>query len=119
VEIPRFDKSLYDGEGDRLPLDGTGIIIKQPPTVDVVILEGWFIGFHPIPIEDLQSRWENIWKAERQKLGLPETVELADIKAVNDKLHEYLALWNFFDVFIQVSNAISKRKVYFISLSVS
>jgi len=37
-----------------------------------------------------------------KKLGLPETVQLADIKAINDKLHEYSALWDFFDIFIQL-----------------
>lgn len=102
VELPRFDKSLYGGEGDRLPLDGTGVIIKQPPTVDVVILEGWFVGFCPISNEDLEIRWENIWKDERQKLGLPEIVQLADIKAINNKLDEYSRLWSFLDIFIQV-----------------
>jgi len=103
VELPRFDKSLYGGQGDRLPLDGTGIIVKQPPTVDVVILEGWFVGFCPVSNEVLQERWENTWNDERQKLGLPENIQIADIKAINDKLHEYLPLWNFFDIFIQVS----------------
>lgn len=103
IELPSFDKSLYGGEGDRLPLDGTGIIVKQPPTVDVVILEGWFVGFCPISNESLQERWENTWNDERQKLGLQENIQLADIKTINDKLHDYISLWNFFDIFIQVS----------------
>ena len=104
VELPRFDKSLYEGEGDRHPLDGTGIVIDQPPAVDVIILEGWLVGFHPISNEDLHFRWKTLWKEERQKLGLPETIQIADIQAINDKLQEYLPLWNFLDIFMQVSN---------------
>src|SRR6266571_3929252 len=63
-ELPRFDKSLFNGEGDRLPMDGTGPVIIQPPPVDVVILEGWLVGFHPISIDELLSRWHGVWKDE-------------------------------------------------------
>lgn len=103
-ELPRFDKSLFNGEGDRLPMDGTGPVIIQPPPVDIVILEGWLVGFHPIPIDELLSRWHGVWKVESEKLGLnePVTGRLADIQAINDKLNGYIPLWNFFDVFIQV-----------------
>ena len=117
IELPRFDKSLYGGEGDRLPLDGTGVIIK-PPTVDVVILEGWSVGFRPISNDVLQKRWETIWLDEREKLGLPDTVQLADIKLINDKLHEYLALWSFLDIFIQVSgNDIQNNSLIYVFFS--
>lgn len=105
IELPRFDKSLFDGEGDRLPMDGTGIIISQPPSPDIVIFEGWFVGFHPISEEQLQLSWNGIWKEERLKLNLEETEtgRLEDIQAINTKLKSYLQLWDFFDVFIQVS----------------
>ncbi len=103
-ELPRFDKSLFNGEGDRLPMDGTGPIIIQPPPVDVVILEGWLVGFHPIMRDDLLLQRHGIWEHTREKLGLneAETGRLSDIQAINEKLKEYLPLWNFFDVFIQV-----------------
>ncbi|KAF9012505.1 P-loop containing nucleoside triphosphate hydrolase protein [Cyathus striatus] len=104
VELPRFDKSLFDGEGDRLPMDGTGTVIKQPPTVDVVIMEGWFVGFHPIPATELDERWNGIWKEEREILSLTEDIvgHKEDILAVNDKLKGYVQLWQFFDVLIQL-----------------
>ena len=107
-ELPRFDKSLFNGEGDRLPMDGTGPVIIQPPQVDVVILEGWLVGFHPISRDELLSRWHGVWKDEREKLGLSEAESgrLSDIQAINEKLNGYLPLWNFFDVFIQVSSAV-------------
>ncbi|KAH8828241.1 hypothetical protein DL96DRAFT_1602386 [Flagelloscypha sp. PMI_526] len=95
VELPRFDKSLFNGEGDRLPFDGTGPIATPP--LDVVILEGWFTGFYPISHEELESRWNGDWKEERVKLSM------VDIAAVNDRLHQYIALWQSFTVFIQLT----------------
>ncbi|KAF8967975.1 P-loop containing nucleoside triphosphate hydrolase protein [Flammula alnicola] len=104
VELPRFDKSLYSGEGDRLPMDGSGTVVKQPPPLDVVIFEGWCVGFHPISKEDLLSRWNGVWRTEREKLGLGEDQvgRLLDIETINEILKDYVQLWDFFDVFVQL-----------------
>lgn len=106
VELPRFDKSLFSGEGDRLPKDGTGPIIRPP--VDIIIFEGWFTGFYPISPEELESRWAGIWTIERAKLGMgdEEYGRKADIAAVNEKLRQYIALWQLFTVFIQVCSVV-------------
>ena len=108
VELPRFDKSLFAGEGDRLPMDWSGTVVEQPPIVDVVIFEGWCVGFHPISEVELLSRWNGIWRREKEKLCLGENEmgRLEDLKAINEKLKDYLRLWNFFDVFIQVRSEI-------------
>lgn len=105
VELPRFDKSLHDGQGDRLPMDGSGIVVQQPPVVDVVILEGWCVGFYPIPQRELDSRWDGVWKEERDLLGLPgDTLcDKVDIERINEALDKYVQFWNLFDTFIQVS----------------
>lgn len=104
IELPRFDKSLHSGAGDRLALDGTGVIVRQPPTIDVVIFEGWCVGFRSISREDLLSRWNGVWKQERARLSVQEeeTGKLADIEAVNERLKDYERLWDFFDCFIKV-----------------
>ena len=105
VELPQFDKSLFAGEGDRLPVgDDRIIVVEQPPPLDIVIVEGWCVGFHPISEDDLFSRWNGIWKTERKKLGLGEEEmgKLEDVKAINRKLKDYLRLWTYFDVFVQV-----------------
>ncbi|KAF8911481.1 P-loop containing nucleoside triphosphate hydrolase protein [Gymnopilus junonius] len=104
VELPRFDKSLFGGEGDRLPMDTSGPVIKQPPPVDIVIFEGWCVGFNPISDEELLSRWNGIWTEERHKLRLEEDQmgRLVDIRAINEKLKDYARLWSYFDVFVQL-----------------
>ncbi|KJA27791.1 hypothetical protein HYPSUDRAFT_34939 [Hypholoma sublateritium FD-334 SS-4] len=106
IELPRFDKSLHSGAGDRLPIDGTGVIVRQPPTIDVVIFEGWCVGFRSISREDLLSRWNGVWKRERVRLSVQEeeTGRLADIEAVNERLKDYERLWDFFDCFIKLSS---------------
>lgn len=39
-----YDKSLQNGKGDRTP----GTKSYNPPKVDVIFLEGWFLGFKPL-----------------------------------------------------------------------
>lgn len=109
VELPRFDKSLFNGQGDRLPMDGSGAQIEQPPAVDVVILEGWCTGFYPITQQELDKRWDGIWKEEQDKLGLSDDTLCSkrDVERVNEALIQYSRLWSFFDTFIRVGAAIS------------
>jgi D-glycerate 3-kinase len=111
VELPRFDKSLFGGQGDRLPMDGSGFVIEQPPPVDVVILEGWCMGFHPITQLELDQRWAGVWKEEQDRLGLSGDTLCSkrDIERVNEVLVEYGQLWGFFDTFIQVGDTINQH----------
>ena len=44
VPIPRYDKSQQGGRGDRAPRD-TWPVVRGP--VDVVLFEGWMLGFRP------------------------------------------------------------------------
>ncbi|KAJ7287232.1 P-loop containing nucleoside triphosphate hydrolase protein [Mycena rebaudengoi] len=104
VEIPRFEKSLFDGEGDRLPAGSDGAVVVSPP-VDVVILEGWCVGFYPLSLDEIDKRWDGAWSEERKHLGMGDAVRRQDVLDVNEKLKEYLAMWNFFDVFVQLQPA--------------
>jgi D-glycerate 3-kinase len=48
VQIPRYDKSLRSGKGDRAPTaDWLSIPSAEP--VDIVLVEGWMLGFSPVP----------------------------------------------------------------------
>ncbi|KAK7057540.1 Fcf1-domain-containing protein, partial [Favolaschia claudopus] len=101
VEIPRFDKSLYNGEGDRLPAGFAGGVVVDPP-VDVVIFEGWCVGFYPVSIEKLDALWNGAWVDQSQQLGLGDSVQKQNVSDVNDTLKDYIPLWNFFDTFVQL-----------------
>lgn len=51
VSIPRYDKTAYGGRGDRAPRDQWKHI--GGGRVDVVLLEGWCLGFEPVPVDTL------------------------------------------------------------------
>lgn len=46
ARIPRYDKSAGGGRGDRAPPEDW-VEVSTPPKV--VLLEGWMLGFDPLP----------------------------------------------------------------------
>ncbi len=46
VPLPSYDKSSCNGRGDRAPREAWPVV-KAP--IDVVLLEGWMLGFRPLP----------------------------------------------------------------------
>lgn len=48
VAVPQYDKSLREGRGDRT--DWSKWLNITPP-LDVVLLEGWMLGFTPVEVE--------------------------------------------------------------------
>lgn len=46
VRLPRYDKSAHGGRGDRAP-GSTWPEVEAP--VDLVVFEGWMLGFRPAP----------------------------------------------------------------------
>jgi len=96
VALPIFDKSLFDGEGDRAV---EAQVIQGP--VDVVVLEGWCVGFYPARQDVIELRWR------QPVVGLDEFdmeafVSLEDVLAVNELLRPYIEWWRAFDGFIQI-----------------
>ncbi|AFY54679.1 putative kinase [Rivularia sp. PCC 7116] len=83
ITVPRFDKSLHSGNGDRaLP--------ETVENIDIVLFEGWFVGAIPVnPGVFNNSPLPIITEADKQFA-----------KDMNDKLHEYLCLWQRLDSLI-------------------
>ncbi len=57
VLVPSFDKSMFNGQGGRVPRKQWQYISPAPP-IDVVIFEGWCVGFRPLETEDLRRKWQ-------------------------------------------------------------
>ncbi|PYI17394.1 P-loop containing nucleoside triphosphate hydrolase protein [Aspergillus violaceofuscus CBS 115571] len=58
VCIPEFDKSRFHGEGDRVPRDEwrrASVSLESP--VDVLVLEGWCVGFQPLSEQAIEAKW--------------------------------------------------------------
>ncbi|KAH6913939.1 P-loop containing nucleoside triphosphate hydrolase protein [Coprinopsis sp. MPI-PUGE-AT-0042] len=101
VCLPRFDKSKFNGEGDRLPAEESPVI-QQPPLVDIIILEGWCVGFRAISVMEVEEKWK-LWEEESAKLQIPDSLcGKADVLEINELLQQYDTLWDACHAFIQV-----------------
>jgi D-glycerate 3-kinase len=80
ISIPRFDKSLHNGAGDRTHPD-------YAADIDIVLFEGWFVGAKPIDPIAFETAPEPITTdADRAFAG-----------DTNTRLHAYLPLWQRLD----------------------
>ncbi|OAX42788.1 P-loop containing nucleoside triphosphate hydrolase protein [Rhizopogon vinicolor AM-OR11-026] len=105
VDIPSFDKSLFNGEGDRV---SRGETVKGP--VDVVILEGWCVGFFPTSKEVIEQRWkEPVPTLEPDTFDMKSFVSVDDVLAVNEQLKQYVEWWSALDAFIQIKGPSSAQ----------
>jgi D-glycerate 3-kinase len=100
LRIPRFDKSLFNGEGDRLP-ESEWTSIHGP--LDIVLLEGWCVGFYAQSRQYLEQRMNEV------PFGLDGMFDhsvytLEHIIDVNQRLAEYSKWWDLFDICAQVCN---------------
>jgi D-glycerate 3-kinase len=66
IVIPSFDKSKFRGEGDRAP-QSEWTHVKRDPPVDVLIFEGWCVGFRPLSSKRLQDKWKRAWDEAKSK----------------------------------------------------
>lgn len=55
VQLPSFDKSKHGGYGDRAPSDAG---VKLNSALDVFVLEGWSLGYGPLPEADVRAGWK-------------------------------------------------------------
>ncbi|GAA5842937.1 hypothetical protein JCM11251_002939 [Rhodosporidiobolus azoricus] len=118
VEVPVFEKSLHGGEGDRLARE-QWVRVENPSEVDVVVLEGWMVGFLPVSVHTPSTTLEEIYSAaskdpsgESTKALLnidyspPFLLEhsLEDLKEVEGLLGRegYRELWAEVDVAVQI-----------------
>ena len=80
ILIPRFDKSLYNGMGDRIKPEAI-------PKADIVIFEGWFVGVRPID--------NKIFDTPIPPIETVQDIQFA--KDNNERLKAYLPLWDKLD----------------------
>ena len=82
IALPRFDKSLHNGEGDR----------TTPEVIDranIVLFEGWFVGVRPI-----ESNFENA------PAPIDTELDRQFARDMNQQLQRYLPLWELLDRFV-------------------
>jgi D-glycerate 3-kinase len=75
AEIPRFDKSAFNGVGDR-----QGYELAAP--VDIVLFEGWFVGMRSLPVAEVLAC---------------NSIDPDFSQDMNRALDAYLPLWQLLD----------------------
>lgn len=91
IEIPRYDKSAYEGKGDRAKKEDW---IKMEGPLDLVIVEGWMLGFQPIkesnksidsqPGMDIVNQYLEDYSVWEEKLDAAILVSVEDSKIIFD-----------------------------------
>ncbi len=79
VQIPRYDKSAYQGLGDRRP---TSEWPKVTGPLNIVFLEGWMLGFRPLASSQISE---------------------VHMRAINGFLPKYEVWYKILDSFIQLT----------------
>ncbi len=80
ILMPRFDKSAWNGSGDRVFPEA----ITKP---DILFFEGWFVGVQPVP--------ETYFDNPPAPIVTAEDIQFA--KDNNQRLQAYLPLWDKLD----------------------
>lgn len=79
LRLPSYNKGAYQGRGDRRP-EKDGPVVQEP--LRVLLLEGWMLGFQPIPEERVQD---------------------PHLLSVNKMLASYSRWMRYVDLFVQLS----------------
>lgn len=80
ISIPRFNKSLFNGAGDRSEWD-------KVSNVDIILFEGWLVGVRPIDDTVFDNPPSPIITEADRKFA----------RDMNKKLQDYLPLWEKLD----------------------
>ncbi|MDB9314603.1 glycerate kinase [Spirulina sp. CS-785/01] len=81
VVIPRFDKSAWQGAGDKADPE-----IIDP--VDIILFEGWFVGVRPVPDDSAFDHPPDPIRTEEDR-------QFA--RDMNERLMDYVHLWHRLD----------------------
>jgi D-glycerate 3-kinase len=94
VLIPTYDKALKNGRGDRSPESKWQNV---SPPFDIIIFEGWMVGFKSINEEKISNLLPNTKYAKKYPLE--------HILKINSNLKKIEKLWYpYFDVFVHLYN---------------
>jgi D-glycerate 3-kinase len=110
LKIPSFDKSSFNGEGDRASESQWPRISRKP---DVVVFEGWCVGFQPLPASSVEEK-HALAVAGKLPVNTPASHQISHLLQVNDNLKRYCDAFmgpQHFDFFIHIDTD-DLRNVY-------
>jgi D-glycerate 3-kinase len=110
LKIPSFDKSKFNGEGDRAPESEWPSISRKP---DVVVFEGWCVGFQPLSAAAVEEKFK-LAKDGKLPINTPAKHQLEHLLDINTNLKRYCDAFmgpKHFDFFIHIDTS-DLRNVY-------
>ncbi|EON66118.1 hypothetical protein W97_05361 [Coniosporium apollinis CBS 100218] len=114
TKIPVYDKSAFSGQGDRADAS-TWEEANKPgeAPIEVVVFEGWCVGFRPLDDETLEAKWADAKKAAEGEgyQGQLARHRLEDLVFVNEALKGYNELTDSLNAFVHI-DAEDTRYVY-------
>ncbi|KAK0357417.1 hypothetical protein LTR94_000451 [Friedmanniomyces endolithicus] len=107
IRLPSYDKSAYSGSGDRRPeTEWETVNAEGKPPVEVVVFEGWCVGFRPLDDKEVERKWRAAQAEYESKdaeyQGQLGKLQLLSVLFVNAKLREYDALTDRFGAFMHI-----------------
>jgi D-glycerate 3-kinase len=93
--IPSFDKSLFNGEGDRVPRESWRCV-PAGASVDVVVFEGWCIGFQALEDDVIRDIWNKTLQTQMMAKYPTQTLKdhaIEDLLEVNSNLRRYCEMF--------------------------
>ena len=96
IKIPRYNKLLHNGLGDR-DVESNWEVITDPSDVDVVLFEGWMLGFQSIDDSEIKEIENTSQHSLVSPPLYPQPVNMTGISQVNEELKAYKALHELFD----------------------
>jgi len=100
VRLPAFDKAEFTGEGDRVPQDRWRVVHGP---LDVVLLEGWCVGFYPQDRTILEAKMRETPAGLEGVLDLPSYTTIENVFEINALLAQYVHWWDMMDAFVQIT----------------
>ncbi|RKL47631.1 hypothetical protein BFJ72_g1863 [Fusarium proliferatum] len=111
VKWPAFDKSLHSGQGGRVPVENWEEV-PLDQGLDVLIFEGWALGFKPLTDEEVKRKWESAKASEAQQseewapTNTLASHDLSHLLLINQNLRRYCETFagpQHFDGFLHLS----------------
>ncbi|KAK9234146.1 P-loop containing nucleoside triphosphate hydrolase protein [Lipomyces kononenkoae] len=106
--IPRYDKSQFDGQGDRMDRH-KWIAVNQDgqQKIKIVICEGWCVGFRALTDDEVKAKWEESKQLHQADANSSTrttlwSLRLEDLLFVNCKLKGYDVMTNLFDAMVHL-----------------
>ena len=96
TKVPAYDKSRFNGHGDRVP--SSEWITAEPP-FDLILFEGWCVGFHSIGPSMVAEK-----RAASTHPGTLSQHALEHLQYVDKKLDDYSRIWNRFDALVWLNS---------------